>query len=170
MNCCNKNKDSKNNHGKHNQQMGMKDKNNQQMGMKDMLKMAACCGGPLAGAAILGAFGINASFLLLLACPLMMGYMMWMMGRMQSTEDQASETEKPLEEASSEPVKQLPQRPVKELPSPSKVSKIALEKLSKEEAQSSGERKVDEEKVQTTVVTEIKPVPVSPNGTKGETE
>ena len=160
MNCCNKNEDGKKSHGK----------NNPQMGVKDMLKMAACCGGPLAAAAILGAFGINATFLAALACPLMMGYMMWMMGRMQATEDQSSQAQETLKEASSEPVKQLPQKPVKKIPGPSKVPGVAREKSPREEAQSSGESKVNEEKVQTTVVTEIKPVPVSPDGAIGERE
>lgn len=168
MNCCNKNQGSKNNQGKSNQQMEMKGENNQQLGMKDMLKMAACCGGPLVGAAVLGALGINAGFLVALACPLMMGYMMWMMGKMQAAEGQSAGGEEPLEETVSKPVKQLPQKPIKELPSPSRVSKVALEKLPKAEAQSSDEKQVGEEKIQTIAVAEIKPVPVSPNGAKGE--
>lgn len=166
MNCCHKDKDSKNSLNNHNQQMSL----------KDMLRMVACCIGPLAGVVILGAFGINAAFLAALACPLMMGYMMWMMGRMESSKGQFSEGKEPLQvEAGLKSipthgsVKQLPQKLIKELPEPSGVSEMTMEKLPKK-VQSSDERKVGEEKVQTIVMAEIKSVPVDSHGVKGGRE
>jgi len=55
--------------------------------LKQMLKMGACCAGPILGLALLaplaGAFGIGVSsifsFLLVLACPLSMLFIMYMM-------------------------------------------------------------------------------------------
>ncbi|HWP48646.1 MAG TPA: hypothetical protein VNM22_15935 [Candidatus Limnocylindrales bacterium] len=167
MNCCNKNEDDKSSQGT----------NNLQMGVKDLLKMGACCVGPLAGAAVLGAFGINASFLAALACPLMMGYMMWRMGRMQPSKGQSSEVEgAPGVRAGLKPApmdksaEQFSPKSIKELPDLPKAQETAGKDLPGEGEQGWDESKMNEEKVQTKVVTEIKPVSAGPDGAKGERE
>jgi hypothetical protein len=145
MNCCNKNEGGKDYDGK----------NNLPMGVKDLFKMAACCGGPLAGAAILEAFGINASFLAVLACPLMMGYMLWMMGKMQPSKDRSSGVEESLgvktglkPASTNKSTEQPSQKSSKELPSDlPKVWEIARKDLSGEVAYRLNEGKVNEEKV-----------------------
>ncbi len=167
MNCCNKDKDDKNSQGT----------NNLQMGVKDLLKMGACCAGPLVGAAILGAFGVNASFLAALACPLMMGYMMWMMGRMQPSQGQSSEVEEspgvrtglkpaPMDKSA----EQFSPKSIKELPDLPKALETAKGDLAGEEGSRLDEGKIGREKIQTGVVREIKPVSAGPDGAKGERE
>jgi cation transport ATPase len=64
--------------------------------LKQILKMAACCAGPILGLALLapvaGTLGIGVSsvvsFLFVLACPLSMGLMMYLMMRSQKAERQ----------------------------------------------------------------------------------
>ncbi|MGH8069023.1 MAG: heavy-metal-associated domain-containing protein [Candidatus Entotheonellia bacterium] len=64
--------------------------------LKQMLKMAACCAGPILGLALLaplaGSLGVGVSsvvsFLLVLACPLSMLVMMYFMARGQKAERQ----------------------------------------------------------------------------------
>lgn len=70
-----------------------KDNNHKQMGLKGILKMSACCWGPMLGFLILSTLGIGASELLLLVCPLIMIYMIWMMGKMQQKEEKNSKAE-----------------------------------------------------------------------------
>lgn len=84
-----------------------KDNNFKQVGLKGILKMSACCWVPMLAFLILSAIGISASGLLLLACPLMMIYMMWAMGRMQQkekgTSNPTSHMDIPIQEVDSVP-------------------------------------------------------------------
>lgn len=76
---------------------------------KQMLKMGACCAGPILGLALLaplaGSLGIGfssvLSFLLVLACPLSMLVMLYLMGRGQRAERQGRAEEQPLPMATS---------------------------------------------------------------------
>ncbi len=76
---------------------------------KQMLKMGACCAGPILGLALLaalaGSLGIGfssaLSFLLVLACPLSMLVMLYLMGRGQRAEGQGRAEEQPLPMATS---------------------------------------------------------------------
>ncbi len=85
-----------------------KGNNHKQMGLKGMLKMSACCWGPMLGFFVLSAIGISASGLLLLACPLMMIYMVWMMTKAQKKDENTSKTEV-LTETSTQGVESTPQ-------------------------------------------------------------
>ncbi len=85
-----------------------KDGNDKQMGLKGILKMSACCWGPILGFFVLSALGISASGLLFLACPLMMVYMMWMMTKKQQKEEKTSKAET-LTNASYQEVESTPQ-------------------------------------------------------------
>ena len=75
----------------------MKNQPNTMQTLKQMLKMAACCAGPILGLALLaplaGSLGIGVSsvvsFLLVLACPLSMLVMMYLMMRGQEAEKQS---------------------------------------------------------------------------------
>jgi Protein of unknown function (DUF2933) len=75
--------------------------------LKQILKMAACCVGPILGLALLaplaGTLGIGVSsvvsFLLVLACPLSMLVMMYFMMREQKAERKGRAEEQPTAEA-----------------------------------------------------------------------
>lgn len=60
---------------------------------KSILKMSACCLGPILIFFVLSALGIRASGILVLLCPLMMVYMIWMMAKEQQKEEKNSKTE-----------------------------------------------------------------------------
>ncbi len=85
-----------------------KDSNHKQMGLKGILKMSACCWGPMLAFLVLSAFGISVSGLLILACPLMMVYMMWMMTKGQHKEEKISKAEV-LTDTSTQEVERTPQ-------------------------------------------------------------
>jgi len=80
-----------------------------QMGLKGLLKMAICCGAPLlalvvlagGGGALLGAAGAIAPFLLLLACPLGMYFMMRSMSN--KTEQKENAQDKSVEDSGGSP-------------------------------------------------------------------
>ena len=75
--------------------------------LKQMLKMGACCAGPILGLALLAPLasslgaGVSSvfSFLLVLACPLSMLFMMYMMRGKPAMQDHSPAQERPLAEA-----------------------------------------------------------------------